>query len=141
MHASPDILLLRLFRATKRRLQAIAERHGLTFPQLIALLRLYRNGAMAMSELSAHLAVTRGALTGLIDRLEENGLVSRCPDAQDRRVITLTLTPRGKETMAAVVRDWQNDVQDWLDPLDESTRQGFLLGLQALTSAEAAHAQ
>ncbi len=130
---------LRLFRRTKQRLQAIAERHSLTFPQLIALFRLHRAGSLTMSDLTTHLGVTRGALTGLIDRLEEGGLVTRQPDEQDRRVVHLVLTPRARTIMTAFDSDWNQEVQDWLAPLDEATRQGLSQGLTALLETETSH--
>ncbi len=131
--------LLQLFRMTKQRLQAIAERHALTFPQLIALFRLYRHGSMTMSDLTARLGVTRGALTGLVDRLEEAGLMARHPDAEDRRVIHLALTAHARTVMAAFEDDWNHAVQDWLSPLDDATRQGFTQGLNALLEQEPSH--
>ena len=139
MPHSLESQLLLLFRATKQRLQAIAERQSLTFPQLIALFRLYRDGTMTMSDLSAQLGVTRGALTGLVDRLEENGLVARRPDHSDRRVIHLALTAEGRQAMADFERDWRQDVQNWLAPLDDATRLGFTKGLEALVATEAPH--
>lgn len=130
---------LLLFRQTKQRLQAIAESHSLTFPQLIALFRLHQNGKMTMSDLTAHLGVTRGALTGLVDRLEEGGLVSRHPDEQDRRVVHLVLTPRARTIMAAFDSDWNQEVQAWLAPLDEETRHSLSKGLTALLETETSH--
>jgi DNA-binding MarR family transcriptional regulator len=137
-HSSASQLLL-LFRLTKQRLQAIAERHSLTFPQLIALFRLYRHGSMTMSDLTSRLGVTRGALTGLVDRLEEAGLMARHPDAQDRRVIHVALTPQAQTVMAAFEDDWNQAVQDWLAPLDDAARQGFTQGLNALLEQEVPH--
>lgn len=131
-----EIQFLRLFRLTKQRLQAIAERHALTFPQLIALLRLHRDGTMPMSDLTARLGVTRGALTGLVDRLEEAGLVTRNPDPSDRRVTHLALTPHAETVMTAVDRDWSAEVQRWLSSLPPQTRDALTLGVNALIEAE-----
>lgn len=134
-----DALLLRLFRRTKQRLQAIAERHSLTFPQLISLFRLYCDGRMTMSDLTMRLGVTRGALTGMVDRLEEAGLVSRQPDEQDRRVVHLALTPRGLVLMQAFSEDWHDAVEDWLAPLDEKSRASLRKSLSMLLESETSH--
>lgn len=134
-----DHQFLLLFRLTKQRLQAIAERHSMTFPQLIALFRLYRHGTMTMSDLTSRLGVTRGALTGLVDRLEEAGLMARMPDASDRRVIHLSLTPHARTLMATVEGDWNQEVQRWLSALDDEARRGLTLGLNALIEAELSH--
>lgn len=134
-----DHQFLLLFRLTKQRLQAIAERHSMTFPQLIALFRLYRHGTLTMSDLTARLGVTRGALTGLVDRLEEAGLMARKPDASDRRVIHLCLTPHGRTVMEAVEEDWNQEVERWLSGLDDEARRGLMLGMNALINTEMAH--
>ncbi|MNT86221.1 putative HTH-type transcriptional regulator YusO [compost metagenome] len=94
---------------------------------------------MTMSDLTGRLGVTRGALTGLVDRLEESGLVARCPDQQDRRVVHLALTPQGQTTMAEVEHDWREEVQRWLAPLDDDSRHAFSKGLNALLEMENAH--
>lgn len=138
MPPSLDEQLLLLFRLTKRRLQAIAERHSLTFPQLIALRHLHRAGALPMSDLTARLGTTRGALTGLVDRLEEAGLVTRRPSDEDRRVIRLVLTPEAQEILALLQEEWSQSVQDWLAPLSDAQREGLSNGLKAMIEAELA---
>jgi MarR family 2-MHQ and catechol resistance regulon transcriptional repressor len=42
------------------------------------------------------LLVTSGNLTGIVDRLEARGLVRRIPDQTDRRVVRVSLTPKGR---------------------------------------------
>ena len=139
MPRSIEFQFLMLFRQTKQRLQAIAERHSMTFPQLIALSRIYREGPMPMSDLTKPLGVTRGALTGLVDRLEEAGLMTRTPDASDRRVIHLSLTPHARTVMAAVEDDWSQEVRRWLSALDEEAQKSLSHGLNALLEAEMPH--
>jgi DNA-binding MarR family transcriptional regulator len=53
------------------------------------------------SELSAHLGVTAGNVTQIITSLESQGLVTREPDPDDRRVVRILLTEAGSKTMAA----------------------------------------
>src|SRR4029453_8932608 len=47
--------------------------------------------------LTASLMLTSGGMTGRLDRLEKRGLVARSPDPTDRRGLTITLTPAGRE--------------------------------------------
>jgi DNA-binding MarR family transcriptional regulator len=46
-----------------------------------------------MSEVAAHLQVSRSNVTGIVTRLERKGLVERQPDPRDRRAVVLALTP------------------------------------------------
>lgn len=131
--------LLALFRLTKQRIQRIAERHDLTYPQLAALRHLSRSGPLAMSELTSRAGCTRGAMTGLIDRLAEAGLVTRRPSADDRRVIYLHLTPHGEEALRRLKESWHQETQDWLSPLDADERALVSRALGCLLALESPH--
>src|SRR5215831_6942096 len=78
--------------------QRVAQRWKLTLPQFDVLAELARADARGFTfvELSRLLLVTSGNLTGIVDRLEEQRLVQRVPDAKDRRVIRVALTERGR---------------------------------------------
>lgn len=114
--------LLALFRLTRDRIQRIAERHAMTYQQLVALRHLSRSGPMTMSELTERIGVTRGAMTGLVDRLEEAGLVARRHGAEDRRVIFLDVTPHGGDVLAAMQASWQAETRQWIRKLDPGER-------------------
>jgi MarR family transcriptional regulator, organic hydroperoxide resistance regulator len=49
--------------------------------------------------LADQLGVTPGNVTGIVDRLEEQNLIIRRPDPQDRRVIWIEATPKGRELL------------------------------------------
>lgn len=50
-----------------------------------------------MAELGATLGLAKSSLTGLVDRIERNGLVRREPDPHDQRAVRVALTPQGKK--------------------------------------------
>ncbi len=54
----------------------------------------------SMSEMAQQLNVTQGAVTQMVTRLEKKGYLSRAKDARDKRVTTVTLTPKGEELCA-----------------------------------------
>jgi MarR family transcriptional regulator, transcriptional regulator for hemolysin len=74
---------------------------GLTRAQMIILARLERQPEISQSELAAIAEVAPITIVRLIDRLEEMGLVRRCPDASDRRAWRLRLT----EAAAPLLRE------------------------------------
>ncbi len=67
---------------------------GLSLPQYRLLSYLSR-GSSAASPAARQLATSRPSVTALVDGVVAKGLVSRVPDAVDRRRITLALTPEG----------------------------------------------
>lgn len=76
---------------------------GISFARMRLLGALHcSDGEKIMSELSDELMVTPRNITGLVDALEQEGLVRRRPHATDRRAIVIELTPHGAETAGAV---------------------------------------
>jgi MarR family 2-MHQ and catechol resistance regulon transcriptional repressor len=96
-----DILVVHNLLQTHRALAPFldAELRGLdlTSTKLNALLALRAAGedGLLMSEIGERLVVTKANITGLVDRLEERGLVVRGPHC-DRRVKLVRLTPAGQ---------------------------------------------
>lgn len=68
---------------------------GLTCSQFDVIATLGDTGGMTCKELSEKTLVTKGTLTGVLDRLERKGLVARVPSREDRRSIFIRLTPKG----------------------------------------------
>ena len=69
--------------------------HGLT-PQQGQLLCVLMAQPYGMGELGTVLGLAKSSLTGLVDRTERNGLVSRAADPQDMRAVRVELTPGGR---------------------------------------------
>ena len=68
---------------------------GLTCSQFDVIATLGDTEGMTCRELSEKTLVTKGTLTGVLDRLETKGLVARVPSREDRRSIFIRLTPKG----------------------------------------------
>jgi MarR family 2-MHQ and catechol resistance regulon transcriptional repressor len=71
---------------------------GAQFNVLILLFAQTEDGTMSQSDLGRLLTVHRSNVTGLVDRLEAQGLVRRLDDPRDRRVYRVALTEEGRET-------------------------------------------
>lgn len=72
-----------------------ARRAGLGLSDVWALILLVEHGPQPMSQIATHLQVTSAAMTQMIDKLVSLGLVARHPDAGDRRIHRIALTPCG----------------------------------------------
>jgi DNA-binding MarR family transcriptional regulator len=71
---------------------ALVRRLGITATDLDALEHLEADGPLTQRELADRLALTSGAVTMLVDRLEAAGWVRRGPHPSDRRYVLLALT-------------------------------------------------
>ncbi len=104
----------------------------------ISQLRAY--GAMPMSELAARIALSRAAVTSLVDRLEADGWVRRVPDARDRRRTVLQLQPRADEQSDAITADYRSELHDLESTMNETQLRTVREFLQQLAAIADRHA-
>ena len=89
-------------RAVRARLR---DRFGTTLPRFDLMSQLWRYPAgLKMNELSRHLMVTGGNITGIVDPLEKDGLVERTAEPADRRAYRVRLTRAGRKAFAEMAR-------------------------------------
>lgn len=96
-----------------------AARQGLTSMQAKLLGQLGR--PLPMRELAALLGCDASNVTGIVDRLEAQGLARREADPRDRRVKRVIATPQGEETIRRVRAD-MHAMHRALDMLDDEER-------------------
>ena len=104
---APNDLADTLFGVARRLRWHVNERMraaGLSFARLRVLDTL-TDGPQRMRDLSNALNVAPRTITGLVDALEEDGLVARSPHATDRRVTVLTITPEGQRLLVTAGRE------------------------------------
>jgi MarR family transcriptional regulator, organic hydroperoxide resistance regulator len=93
-------LMHELFHASRPRFQEVAAQFHLSPPQVRALGVLDPGRPVPMSELAEALHCDNSNVTGIVDRLEDRGLVERRSATHDRRVKMLVVTERGAELRA-----------------------------------------
>jgi DNA-binding MarR family transcriptional regulator len=77
---------------------------GLTYPQYLAMLVLWEQDGLTVSELGERLYLDSGTLTPLLKRMETAGLVSRLRAVQDERRVHITLTAAGRKLKARAAK-------------------------------------
>ena len=96
------IKLMRCSDAVAARLAVETRAHDLTPSQFGVLEALLHLGPLHQNELGRKLLKSSGNITVVIDHLEASGLVRRQRDKQDRRYITVSLTPAGRRLISRV---------------------------------------
>jgi len=66
--------------------------HNFTAPQLMVLRELYHHPEITLTELSERVGLAKSTVSGIIDRLESQGVVKREKVIEDRRIVRLSLT-------------------------------------------------
>lgn len=75
--------------------QILGQRTGLGITETQAISHLTVHGERGQADLAADLGITSGAATGLVDRLERQGIARRVAHPSDRRRVTVQLTEAG----------------------------------------------
>lgn len=104
-----------------------------TLPRFDLMAQLQRAPkGMKMGELSRHMMVTNGNITGITDQLEKEGLVMRTKVETDRRSSVLKLTPLGRRTFTRMARAHESWVKAMFTDLPEGHRDALYQALGEL---------
>ena len=112
-----------------------AKQNNLSMSQLGALLHIHRTGACAVSDISDDLGVTSAAVSQMLDRLVDGGLVIREEDPKDRRSKRIELTAKGERVLRGTMELRQRWFQALADSLTNEQRAAAIGTLQTLTSS------
>jgi DNA-binding MarR family transcriptional regulator len=99
-----DQLLVRAGQALRRFTQRAAAAHGLSatgLEVLAALAELDNLEELSQRDLAGRLRLAPATLTPVLDALEAEGALARARDRTDRRLVRISITPRGRELCAA----------------------------------------
>jgi MarR family transcriptional regulator, organic hydroperoxide resistance regulator len=110
-------LMQDLFAARRGHFFAVIREFELSPPQFMALRRLEPDRPMPMSELAGLMACDNSNVTGIVDRLEDRGLVERRPAPHDRRVKMLAVTDAGAELRDRLMERLDDDPPEGLTAL------------------------
>jgi MarR family transcriptional regulator, lower aerobic nicotinate degradation pathway regulator len=119
---STSFLLKRLGFAIKERTMDAFEQRGASPYQHGILCSLSESRAETQAQIADALGYDRSWLVGLLDELEEEGLIERKPDPADRRRNVVTLKPEGEKRLLEL-RGLSKQVEDeFLAPLSKEER-------------------
>lgn len=100
---SVGYLLRMLTQQISREVEKRMAEHGLTDAQWKPLLFISQGRGETAADLSRATCIDTGAVTRMLDRLEDKGLISRVRSAQDRRIVNLELSADGRRLADEVV--------------------------------------
>ncbi len=86
----------RLVQAGDIHSKGLNKKYQVSQPQVSCIIALNEYGPLSLSKLAQYILVKPSTVTGIIDRLEQKGLVKRERNLTDRRVITIELTAAGQ---------------------------------------------
>jgi DNA-binding MarR family transcriptional regulator len=132
--SAAGLLILRLARASGRRLAEALAGLGMRGHEFAVLHQLAEAGRLSQQELGEGLRIHPSNLVGLLDALEGDGLIARARDPEDRRRHLVQLTDRGRDRLASAQRAALDAERDLLEPLSPSEREQLYAYLRRLAA-------
>ncbi|TDU73616.1 MarR family transcriptional regulator [Streptomyces sp. KS 21] len=132
----PDLaaMIVPLGRALVAAELPVLREHELAMWAYAVLLGLDDEPVRTQAALARDIGADKTRIIGVLDDLEERGLIRRQPDPADRRARVLSLTPAGRRMRDAVQSAIQQREERLLARLSEADRRGFLNALQTLAA-------
>lgn len=132
-------LVTGLYRATNATVRELDQRlmreHDVTFIQAVTLLAIDTFDRPQPHLVAEHLSQQSQTVTGVLDRLERAGHVTRQRDLDDRRAVRLELTDTGRVLVEEMSESMKKHITDVLDGVKPRTRETLIHQLDELEHA------
>jgi DNA-binding MarR family transcriptional regulator len=131
----PDLaaMLAPLIRAMIAAEHPVLEAHGLSMWGYSVLVALDRSAIRTQAALAEAIGADKTRIIAILDELQQNGLIERLADPEDRRARLLAITKEGRRVKDAVQAEIQRGEERWLGTLSATDRAVFLRVLQELS--------
>ena len=126
-------LIRKLMQAGEIYTKELNRKFNVSAPQIATLLALFEEGSMSPSQIAKKIMVKASTVTGIIDRLEQKGLVVRLRNSPDRRIIMIELTEPGRKLAENAPPPIQQKILQGLQKLDKTEREEIIQSLTKLT--------
>src|SRR5919108_2437932 len=131
--------LLRQWRAVMAASRPRWRAADLTFTQLRALSAIAHRRGMRMSELGDDLGIGLAAASALADRMVARQFIARRPDPDDRRIVRLELSSRGRKLLERLERDRSEHFGKLIARMTATERDALATTLRAFVRLSAQH--
>ncbi|MEV0487703.1 MarR family transcriptional regulator [Streptomyces sp. NPDC050508] len=117
-------------------LAEIAGQHDLSVVQT-RMLGILRDREPTMNQLGRHLGLDKSSITGLVDRAQRRGLVTRTASSVDRRSFQVSITDAGRQLVEQVAAEFAERIERCVEPLAGADRQRLSRMATRIVTADA----
>lgn len=129
-----DLRILRSFRRIVRSIELHSKKLEATFhitgPQLVCLFTIDQAGRITAAELSRRVYLSPSTIVGILDRLEDKGLINRARSKDDRRRIHISPSKKGKQLIEKAPSPLQDQLASSLRRLPELEQVAIAMALE-----------
>jgi len=118
-------------------LQKEAEKRGLSYTE-VSTLYFLKGGEKNVSSLAEFVGVNKSTMVEILDKLENEGLITRSRDEKDRRVVLVKITQKGLEELENVRQGYKNLIKDILSRSEGNIIKFFQIVIEEVSSKEKA---
>jgi len=133
--------IIYLYTESRRLTKGLAAQFGLTGPQLTVIKLLQELGDLSLSSLSERIRAQNSTVTGIIDRMEREGLVKRERSTTDRRVVYIRLSEKGQKLAREIQVEPMEIFRSALTDLSQSDLEHLLRILTKLQKRVVSHVE
>ncbi len=126
--------LRRIIRAVDLHSRKLAADFDVTAPQLVCLIEIGQAGPIASKDLAEQVFLSPSTLVGILDRLEEKKLVERKRNGDDRRVVEVEVTERGRKLVEKAPSPLQDRLAEALKKLPSHKLTALVDSLEKIVS-------
>jgi DNA-binding MarR family transcriptional regulator len=112
--------VVRAYQAFSSYSEAFVRQYDLTPAQFDVIATLGNTQGLSMGDIGEKTLIAKGTLTGVVDRLERKGFVTRETPPENRRSVIVQLTTEGQALFERVFPAHIGDIKQRLEPLDAS---------------------
>jgi DNA-binding MarR family transcriptional regulator len=112
----------------------VLDAHGLSMWGYSVLVALDRSAIRTQAALAEAIGADKTRIIAILDELQQNGLIERVADPEDRRARLLAITKEGRRLKDAIQAEIQRGEERWLGTLSATDRAVFLRVLQQLSN-------
>jgi DNA-binding MarR family transcriptional regulator len=101
------------------------------------MLGILRDREPTMNQLGRHLGLDKSSITGLVDRAQRRGLVTRTASVVDRRSFQVSITDAGRQLVEQVAAQFAEQIERCVEPLPETDRKRLSRMATRIVTADA----
>ncbi len=128
------IALRKIIQAIDMNSKKLVKQVGLTGPQLVILQEISSLGEVTAGEIARAVSLSQATLTGILERMEKRGLLSRRRSKHDKRRVMVSITESGMKILDEAPPLMQEEFVDGFSSLQEWEQNMILSSLQRLVS-------
>jgi len=111
------VVLMKASKSIQERVKTDISDHGMRTSDFTVLEALYHKGRQTIRQISEAVLINTGSITYVIDKLEKNEWLERSYCKEDRRVVYIQLTDKGKELMDEVFPKHQKVIEELFEDI------------------------